>query len=212
MAGNQSLIAAVFASLLLHASALYAPINQLGERPRPVVGGVFEATLADKPSAPVDRLATIEEVDVVASNALAPESFIPPERQATPNSVAASEDGQVRGTDVSALASFDIVSVYFLTYELTKGPVLRKPVLQDVADSDYPASESVLAVRVNEQGEVDDVITLYTSNPEVAQVAVAAFLRDANYYPGKMGETPVKSEIRIKVTSTARQFEFSTEK
>lgn len=216
MAGNHSraLIEALVASVLVHASILYAPMSPfgLGDAKR---HGAIDAVLLPPPGQEVfagelRRVLPAPDQPVATTAEAFPRRALPAGPVASDATAALPAlvfEPASNGSDTRALLP-PVVSmpvIYYRPHQLTRRPVLRHPVLQEEAGRLYPVSETLILVRINETGDVDDVLLVGTSNPAMADESMNAF-RGARYFPGMIGNAPAKAELLIQVVSSGASF------
>jgi hypothetical protein len=211
MAGNQSsLTGSLLASVLIHASILSAPIEPFGlvlKGP-----GRLEVRLQPVPQMEAEGANPAVSRDHSLQTESAQPITLPPTELAvveidTPliEQTAPVETSSGRGSDSAVLLSVVTIPMYLRSHELTRKPILKRPVLREEPGRLYPVSDSLLLVRINERGQVDDVILVATNHPEMAAEAVKAF-RQAEYFPGMVAYEPAKVELVIQVLSSGASF------
>jgi hypothetical protein len=90
---------------------------------------------------------------------------------------------------------------YFRANELTEKPRVLLDISPDLSLS-LPNGLSQLAVLrllINERGDIDQVVIEDSALPEEAQHLVLDAFARTKFQPGKIGDIPVKSELRIEV-------------
>lgn len=90
---------------------------------------------------------------------------------------------------------------YFRTNDLTEKPRVLRDIRPDLSLS-LPNGLSQLAVLrllINERGDIDQVVMEDSALPEEAQHLVLDAFAKTKFQPGKIGDIPVKSQLRIEV-------------
>lgn len=230
MAGNYPVAGAVLASLLLHGTILYLPMNPVGLAPAASSTSpwVFVALAASQdssaagvssaqrelalpgivvPSIPTSLQPPVPSPEATAKRLSVP-TAVPDALPESLSAVVATEavapaPDRLQGSEAFALAPLTVSpgAHYYRVSELTHHPALKAPVLKEEAGRLYPVSDTLLAVRISTRGNVDNVVVLSTNNDTMAAEAAAAFTA-ARYFPGRIGQMAVRSELLIHVESS----------
>lgn len=91
---------------------------------------------------------------------------------------------------------------YFQSRELTEKPQIVHDDSPNVllALPGVPAQSAVLRLLINENGDIDRVEIDETFLPKYAERLVTDAFSKIKFHPGKIGDMPVKSQLRIVVT------------
>jgi hypothetical protein len=90
---------------------------------------------------------------------------------------------------------------YFRPQELTGKPFILHDVSPDLALTLYgvPLQMVVLRLLVNEEGAIDRIVVEDSELPEQSEHSVTEAFSKLKFYPGKIGEIAVKTQLKIVV-------------
>lgn len=90
---------------------------------------------------------------------------------------------------------------YFRTKELTEKPQVLSDVSPDLglALTGVPEQTAILRLFINEQGDIDRVVIEHSYLPEELVPLVTDGFSKMKFRPGKIDDTPVKSQLKIEV-------------
>ncbi len=131
--------------------------------------------------------------------ALAPTPIIPPAEPTLPPDLEPEKSDSLLGQETPEQAGFITID------KLTEKPVVQVDINPDIAIrlATNVDRVAILRLRIDELGEIDQVFFEQGDFSEVEIEYLIAACKAMKFAPGKLGKTPVKSEMRIEMTIEA---------